>query len=199
MYYSKWNVHVSCTSQHISCAQIQKVSCVKFPVIILNSLKFHACYMHGLVPNFHACSMYEKYAYFMHETCMFWAYSMRGTGVYQARYRHIPCVVQAYSKHNTGVFHAWYRHIPSTIQVYSMRGTGVFHSCVHHAQYSYRHINPWTEYLCYSTILAVILYTSIRHCAPAEASILFKKLIVDTGFQENRQILLAAVDMHIIL
>ena len=72
----------------------------------------HACYMHGLVPKFscmfHAWNVHEKYAYFMHETCMF----------------------QAYSMHDTGIFHAWYRHIPCVVQAYSMRGTGVFHSCV---------------------------------------------------------------------
>ena len=59
----------------------------------------HACYMHGLVPKFHACSMHEKYGYFMHETL------------------HVP-----------GVFHALYKRIPSMIQAYSMRGTCVFHA-----------------------------------------------------------------------
>ena len=136
-------MHVSCMSQHISCAQIQKISCMKFPVIILNSSKFHACYMHdswnihvtcrdlghfsgmkhacymhGLVPKFHACSMHQN----MHISCMKRACS-----------RCILCMVQAYFMRGTGVFHAWYRRIPCIMQVHSMCRTGIFHSCVHHA------------------------------------------------------------------
>ena len=173
-------MHVSCMFQHISCAQIQKVLCMKFPVTILNNLKFHACYMHdswnmhvtcrdlghfsgmghacymhGLVPKFHACSMHEKYGYFMHETCMFQVYSMHSTSVFQAWYRHIPCVVQAYSMRDTGVFHAWYRRIPSMIQVYSMRGTGVIHVW-------YRRI-PWYRdipFMCAYTVQLQAYFSS---------------------------------------
>ena len=79
---------------------------MKFPVTILKSLKFmhvtcmipetcvyHAGIwdvfqvwnMHGLVPKFHAFFMQETcmksmYMHFMHETCIFQAYSMHGTG-----------------------------------------------------------------------------------------------------------------------
>ena len=137
----------------------------------------HACYMHGLVLKFHAC--------FMHVPCM------KNMDISPACSRCIPCVVQAYSKHDTGVFHAWYRRIPCVIQAYSMRSTGafhdtgIFHSCVH-TQYNYRHILIILGQ-CTCTLLAV----SIRHCA------LYR--YVDTGFKENRQSLLAPIDMHIML
>ena len=119
----------------------------------------HACYLHRLVPKFHACFMHVPCMKNMHISCMklacsrqipcvVQAYSKHDTAVFHAWYRRSPCVVQAYSKHDTGVFHAWYRQSPCMIQAYSMRGTGVFHSYVHRAQYSYKHINPWIEYLC---------------------------------------------------
>ena len=147
----------------------------------------HACYMHGLVPKFHAC--------FMHVPCM---KNMNISCMKPACSRCIPCVVQAYSKHDTGVFHAWYMCIPCVIQAYSMRSTGafhdtgIFHSCVH-TQYSYRHI-------LITLGQSTCTYTCCKHkalCSCIGKYALYR--YVDTGFKENRQSLLAPMDMHIML
>ena len=141
--WSAWNMHVSCMSQHISCAQIQKVSCMKFPVTILNSLKFHECYMHDSrnmhvtcrdlgrfqVWDMHVTCM-DWWLNFMHVSCMEHAWNMHEKYAY---FMHETCMFQAYSMHDTGIFHVWYRRIPCVVLGYSMQ------ACVHHAQYSYRH------------------------------------------------------------
>ena len=131
-------MHVSCMSQHISCAQIQKVSCMKFPVTILNSLKFHACYMHDSWNMHVTCRDLGVFQVWdMHVTCMDWCLNfmhvpcMKNVHISCMKLvcsRHIACVVQVYSKHDTGVFHAWYRCIPSMIYAYSMHGTDIFHA-----------------------------------------------------------------------
>ena len=104
----------------------------------------HACYMHGLVPKFHACFMHVPYMKNMDISCMKPAYS-----------RCIPCVVQAYSKHDTGVFHVWYRRIPCVVQAHSVILGYSIHVCIHSTAITLG------QSTC--TILAV----SIRHCAPA--------------------------------
>ena len=143
----------------------------------------HACNMQGFRTFFRYGTCMDWCLNFIHVSCMkytwkictFHAWNLHIPDIFHVWNRRIPSMIQAYFIRGTGVFQAWYRHIPCMVRGHSMRGTGVFLSWVHHAQYSYRHINPWTEYSC--TILAVILYT-LKHCAPAWASILFKKLIV---------------------
>ena len=83
--------------------------------------RYHACYMHGSLPIFHAWNV--------HVPCMesgaFHAYSMCGSGAFHAWYRHIPCVVQVYFMRGVGGFHAWYWRIPHVVQpcVCTVRGT----------------------------------------------------------------------------
>ena len=98
--------------------------------------RYRACYMHGLLPIFHAWSMHvpcmESGPHFMHIPCVVLASSMHGTGEFHAWYRRIPCMVQAYSMHGTCVFYVWYRHILCVVQAYSMRGTGMYLPCMVH-------------------------------------------------------------------
>ena len=129
--WSTWNMHVSFMFQHISCGCNQWFSCMNFPVIwqywrVYYSMhdswnmhvtgrdlgcltgRYHACYMHELLP---------------HISCTFQA-------IFHAWYWRIPCLIQMYSMHGTGVFHTWYRHIPCMVQAYSMRGIGMCVPCV---------------------------------------------------------------------
>ena len=106
--------------------------------------RYRACYMHGLLPIFHAWSM--------HVPCM---ESGPISCIFHAWYLPLPCMVQVNSMHDTGVFHAWYRRIPCMVHVYSMCGTGIFsawyrripcmvQACVYRAWYRYSH--AWTMY-----------------------------------------------------
>ena len=106
VYYSmhdSWNMHV--TGRDLGCF----------------TGRYHARYMHELLPDiscmFHAWNLVD----FMHETCMFQT-------IFHAWYRRIPCLVQAYSMRGTDVFHAWSWHIPCVVQ-----------ARVYHAWYRYSH------------------------------------------------------------
>ena len=90
--------------------------------------RYHACYMHGLLPTFHAC--------LMHGMCMFHVWNLGRFMLVQV-YSMLPysTLVQADFMHDTGifsrcvfmhgagVFHAWYVHSPCMVQVYSRINT----------------------------------------------------------------------------
>ena len=101
----------ACMSQHISCAQIQKVSCMKFPVTILNSSKFRALHAWFLK---HAGVWDIFQVWDMHVTCMDWCLNFMHVSCMFHAWK--ICIFHAWNLHIPGVFQAWYRRIPCVVQ-----------------------------------------------------------------------------------